>query len=247
MNNPKHGSGAGLGNGATVAFSEGRAEAAAHFARHGWVQLDGFLDRDGANILQAHLRGREDWNQHLNQGDKVFELDRATRAGMGDERRAALDRAVYANARDGFQYRFEGIRVLDPPEPAPADPLGDFARLMNAADTLALLRGICGRPAIVFSDAQATLYSPGDFLTTHDDNVAGKQRQAAYVFSLNPRWRLEWGGLLLLNDPDGSARALMPGMNRLTLFAVPRGHSVSEVTLAAPLPRLSVTGWLRSG
>lgn len=229
-----------------LAFSEGRAEAAAHFARYGWVQLDGFLDADSARRTEAHLRGREDWNQHLNQDDKIFELDRATRAGLSDERRAALDRAVYANARDGFQYRFEGIRVPDPPAEVPADPLGEFARLMNAPDTLALLRGISGRAAIAFADAQATLYSPGDFLTTHDDNVAGKNREAAYVFSLNPRWRMEWGGLLLLNDPDGSARALMPGMNRLTLFAVPRLHSVSVVTAAAARPRLSITGWLRS-
>ena len=79
-----------LGFGGALAFSEQRAQAAAHFARHGWVQLDGFLDEGAASQLEAHLRSREDWNQHLNQGEKVFELDRATRAGLSDERRAAL-------------------------------------------------------------------------------------------------------------------------------------------------------------
>ncbi len=228
-----------------LAFAEGRSAAAAHFARHGWAQLDGFLDEASAKQLEMYLRGREDWKQHLNQGEKIFELDRATRAGLSEERRTALDRAVYANARDGFQYRFEAIRVPDPPAEPEAGQLGDFSRLMNAPDSIAMLRGICNRPAIAFADAQATLYSAGDFLTGHNDAVAGKNRYAAYVFSLNPRWRMEWGGLLLLNDPDGSARALMPGMNRLTIFAVPRQHSVSEVTAAAARPRLSVTGWLR--
>jgi SM-20-related protein len=229
-----------------LAFSEQRAEAAAHFARHGWAQLDGFLDDASARRLESHLRAREDWRQHLNQGEKLFELDRQTRAGMTDERRAALDRAVYANAREGFQFRFEGLRVPDPPAAAEAGPLGDFARLLNDAATLAMLRGIAAAPAIAFGDAQATLYSAGDFLTSHNDNVAGKNRHAAYVYSLNPGWRKDWGGLLLLDHPDGSAHALVPAMNRLTLFRVPREHSVSVVTSAAPRPRLSITGWLRS-
>lgn len=227
-------------------FLEGRADAARHFAQHGWVQLDDFLDDASARLLEASLRGREDWKQHMNQGDKVFELDRATRAGLTDERRAALDKAVFANARDGFQYRFEGIRVPDNAADAEASPLGDFARLLNDAATLALLRGIADAPAIHFADAQATLYSPGDFLTAHDDNVAGKSRQAAYVYSLNASWRMDWGGLLLLHDGPELARALVPAMNRLTLFRVPRRHSVSMVTQAAPRPRLSITGWLRS-
>lgn len=229
-----------------LAFSEGRSEAAAHFTRHGWVQLDSFLDDSSARRLESHLRHRDDWNQHLNQGEKLFELDRKTRAGMTDERRAALDRAVFANARDGFQFRFEGIRVPDPPAEPEAGPLGDFARLINAPATLALLRGIAAAPAISFGDAQATLYSPGDFLTTHNDNVAGKNRHAAYVYSLNPGWRMDWGGLLLLMDRDGSARALVPAMNRLTVFRVPCDHSVSLVSAAAARPRLSITGWLRS-
>jgi len=229
-----------------LAFSEGRAAAAAHFARHGWVQLDGFLDAPSARGLEQHLRGREDWKQHLNQGEKLFELDRPTRAGLTDERRAGLDRAVFANARDGFQFRFEGIRVPDPPAEAEAGPLGDFARTLNDAATLGLLRGVSGAVGIAFGDAQATLYSAGDFLTQHTDNVAGKNRLAAYVYSLNPDWRLDWGGLLLLNEADATVRALIPAMNRLTLFAVPRGHSVSLVSAAAARPRLSITGWLRS-
>ena len=227
-------------------FLEGRAEAARNFALRGWVQIDNFLDDAAARKLESHLRNREDWKQHLNQGDKLFELDRATRSGLTDERRAALDRAVFANARDGFQYRYEGIRVPDPPEEAGDGPLGDFARLLNHPETLAVLRGISDTPRIAFADAQATLYSAGDFLTSHTDNVAGKNRHAAYVYSLNPHWRMDWGGLLLLHEPDGTARALAPGMNRLTLFHVPRDHSVSLVSQAAARPRLSITGWLRS-
>jgi Rps23 Pro-64 3,4-dihydroxylase Tpa1-like proline 4-hydroxylase len=30
--------------------------------------------------------------------------------------------------------------------------------------------------------------------------VAGKNRVAAYVLNLTPRWRVEWGGLLMFHD-----------------------------------------------
>ncbi len=43
----------------------------------------------------------------------------------------------------------------------------------------------------------------------------------------------------------GGADAMVTGLNRLNLFRVPQGHSVSEVTKAAAFRRYSVTGWLR--
>jgi Rps23 Pro-64 3,4-dihydroxylase Tpa1-like proline 4-hydroxylase len=60
-------------------------------------------------------------------------------------------------------------------------------------------------------------------------------------------WRLEWGGLLLFHGSDGNVeRGLVPAFNSLNLFAVPRMHSVSEVTRAAAYRRYSITGWLRA-
>ncbi len=110
-----------------------------------------------------------------------------------------------------------------------------------------VLRIITGEPAIRFADLQATAYSPGDFLTGHDDRFAGKNRLAAYVLGLTPVWRIEWGGLLVMHGEDPSAsRAYPPLMNILTLFDVPQMHSVSEVSRAAAYRRYSVTGWLRA-
>jgi len=124
--------------------------------------------------------------------------------------------------------------------------LAAFAGFMSFGPARDLLRSITGDPEIRFADAQATAFSPGDFLTRHDDDVPGKNRSAAYVMSLNPEWRVEWGGLLLMHDADGcSADAIVPGFNRLNLFTVPQVHSVSEVTKATPFRRYSITGWLR--
>ncbi|MCJ2183940.1 2OG-Fe(II) oxygenase [Novosphingobium sp. 1949] len=221
----------------------------ARFARDGHVRIRGFLEEGGARALWEELRGRDDWMQVLNSGEKLFELDRATRRDFTPERTSALDTAVYAGARGGFQFRYESLRVPDgrKARAASGDPLAQFARWMSQDPVRTLLRTITGNAAIAFADAQATAYSPGDFLTGHDDAVAGKNRHAAYVLGLNPAWRLEWGGLLALHDGIDEGRVSVPAFNTLDLIRVGQLHSVSEVTRAAPNRRYALTGWLRTG
>lgn len=217
------------------------------FARAGRVQIADFLTPATAEALFAALRARDDWIQVINSGEKLFELSRTIRADMSEEQRTALDTAVYAGARQGFQFRYEAIRVPDDAAAriASADPLAALARFMSNGPVRDLLRVVTGEPGIAFADAQGTAYAPGDFLTAHDDAVAGKRRKAAYVLGLTPQWRPEWGGLLLFHDDRHVSAGLVPSFNTLNLFRVPQRHSVSEVTRAAPHRRYSVTGWLR--
>ncbi|KQO57412.1 2OG-Fe(II) oxygenase [Sphingomonas sp. Leaf257] len=220
------------------------------FARDGRVRIPAILTEECAVWWHEHLRQRGDWRQVVNSGDRLFELDRTTRQGMSPEQRQALDDAVYAGARHGFQYRYETIRTPDGAAAriASDDPLAVFARWMSQEATLDMLRKIVGDDAVAMADAQATAYAPGDFLTGHDDGVAGKNRVAAYVLGLTPAWRCEWGGLLLFHGVQGdAAEAWVPQFNTLNIFAVPQPHSVSEVTRAAPYRRYAITGWLRRG
>lgn len=221
---------------------------AAAFARDGVVSVPNLLEESCAIRLHNMLRAREDWVQAINSGDKLVELDRPTRASLNAQQAGQLDEAVYAGARHNFQFRYETIRVPDgeAERAASDDPLAAFARWWSAPEQRAFMQEITGFADIGFADAQATAYSPGDFLTEHKDDVDGKHRLAAYVLGLTPKWRLEWGGLLVFHpEGDENARALVPGFNRLNLFRVPRSHSVSEVTRAAAYRRYSVTGWLR--
>lgn len=221
---------------------------ARRYAEAGQVSIEPFLATGGAERLHEMLRNRTDWRRVVNSGDKLFEFDRAAQQDMSDEHRKALDQAVYAGARRGFQFRYETVRVPDAASERRAsnDLLFAFADWLSTGPARDLLRTITGDARISFADAQATAYSPGDFLTSHDDSVEGKARSAAYVLGLNPEWRIEWGGLFLMHERDGgSARALVPRFNRLNLFRVPRTHSVSEVTRATPYRRYSITGWLR--
>lgn len=120
-----------------------------------------------------------------------------------------------------------------------------FAEFMESAETQDLLEAITGTRSPAFNDGQATAYGTGDFLTGHDDDVAGRRRTTACVFGMTPQWRLEWGGLLLFHDLGSrDVTGMVPQFNTLDLFAVPRYHSVSQITPAAPRRRYAITGWL---
>lgn len=222
----------------------------ASFQKHGRVHIPEFLHTDDASALYERLRNRTDWMQVLATTNGAVELDRSTRAQLDEEQNKALNNAVYAQARTGFQYRFETVRVPDSANDRAAgtDIVFRFAEFMSTNGVRDFLRTITGSGDIEYADAQATAYAPGDFLTGHDDAVEGKFRRAAYVFGLTPVWRLEWGGLLLFHGSDGHVDCgLVPTFNTLNLFKVPQLHSVSEVTHAAAYRRYAITGWLRAG
>lgn len=219
------------------------------YRKNGRVRVEALLEERGAKDLHKFLDNHDQWWQLINTPDGILELDRNMRAKMSEKRRAALDATVYAGAQRRFQYRYEGLRVPDLTQLIrnPKDPLVRFARLMASKPMLHFLRAVTGRDELSFTDGHATSYGPGDFLTGHDDDVAGKRRLAAYVYGLTQVWKPEWGGLLLFHGKDeGSVSGLTPRFNTLDLFAVPQRHSVSVVTPSAPVRRYAVTGWLRA-
>lgn len=212
------------------------------------LHIPDFLVAADAERLYRHLKEREDWRLVINQGDKLFELDRAAQAALTAPKAAQLDTAIYKAAREGFQFRFETIRVPDAEHErtAAATLLAEFASFLSSGPARDFLRAVTGKEAILFADAQATAYGPHHFLTAHDDDVAGKDRLAAYVFNLTPRWRADWGGLLMFHRADGHVEeAFTPRFNALNLFEVPQPHSVSYVAPYVPSRRYAVTGWLR--
>ena len=224
-----------------------RAKIAAEYAQCGRVHVRSLLREDQARALAAHLDARRDWRLLINGGDKVFDIERAAFDAMDPAERLRIDSVIHNAAAEGFQFRFESIRVPDDAvQRRDNDTMLDrFASFLGEPAQRAFLGGIINQPVDML-DAQATRYAAGDFLTGHDDNVAGKHRLAAYVFGMVDGWRPEWGGLLAFHGADGHIdRAFSPMFNSLNIFAVPQLHSVSMVTPFALRPRLSVTGWAR--
>lgn len=222
---------------------------ARRFSDIGRLHIPDFLRAQDADRLRRALSSSRGWWLVMNQGEKVFDIDPESRQRLSPQQIVLLDKAVADGARTGFQFRFENIRVPDSAAARSADPspLSRFAEFMSSEPVLTLMRRITGDPEIAFADAQATAYGAGHLLTAHDDNVAGKNRRAAWVYNLTRDWSVEWGGLLMFHGADGHvAEGWVPRFNALNLFRVPQRHSVSQVASFAPVRRISVTGWLRA-
>jgi Rps23 Pro-64 3,4-dihydroxylase Tpa1-like proline 4-hydroxylase len=217
------------------------------YAGGGSVSIPGFLPTQEAEALAAELVRSTDWLEIFRAGDNVYEMPEAAYVALDDARKDALRAKVEAAARHELQYRYRALRVAEDQSARAARGLlvDRFADRMNSPPVLQFLRSVTGRDDIVFADAQATDYRGGDFLTTHDDAIEGKDRVAAYVFSLTRRWQADWGGLLMFEDGE-RVSGFIPDFNALRLFSVPSTHHVSFVVPWADERRLSITGWLRS-
>lgn len=220
---------------------------AARYASAGCVSVPEFLPFELACAIAEELSASNLWVEIFRAGEKVYEMPHAEFLALSPDRKVSLRSLVEAAAQDGLQYRYRAIRVAEDPTERNRRGLAldHFANVLNTPGTMKLLQAITGSTHIAFADAQATDYRAGDFLTTHDDAIEGKNRLFAYVYSLTPRWQADWGGLLLLEDGE-CVSGFLPAFNVLRLFAVPRRHHVSLVAPWVDARRLSITGWLRS-
>ena len=218
------------------------------YEEEGRARIYGLLS-EGSVELYEHLLEREDWIHLIGTDNGILELEPAAKAALSRDEWAAVEARALERARTQFQYRYLALRVPTPEEErGRTDLVTEFARLMRGESMLDLLRAVTGHEEMTFTDGQATAYDHGDFLTGHDDGVAGKNRLCAYVFGLTPYWKIEYGGVLLFHgEHDRSVSGLAPRFNSLDLFKVPQQHSVSMITPAAPHRRFTITGWLRSG
>lgn len=214
------------------------------YERHGRLQIANFLSDASAAALFQELQSSSEWRLTLNRGEEILDFPVADVDRWSDHARSVLDRAVTLSGRTGFQFRYEVIRLNDASS-CPA--LAGLAEFLSTPAIIEVMQTITGEKDISFADAHASRFQPGHFLTTHDDGAENMGRRAAYVLNLTPTWRPDWGGLLQFYDSMGNvARGFTPSFNVLTLFPVPRPHSVTWVTPLAPGPRLAVTGWLRA-
>ena len=216
------------------------------FAETGFVQICPFLPGDEAEALRRHLAEREDWTRTIKAAaadpfDCQLAQNRLSTAQL-----EALETLAAPGAGSGFRYVFDKIVAADRDgeRHETGTLLARFAGLLARPATRDALGAICGED-IATVEAQATRYRPGHFLTMHHDSESGSRRRVAYIFGLTEGWRPEWGGLLLFHDEAGEiVRGFVPRMNTLTLFKLPRIHSVSLVAPSAGAMRYSVAGWL---
>lgn len=218
------------------------------FRAQGRVHIPEVLAAACASAIHSQLSTATPWQLSLNVGERHFDIAHQQLMLMPPQQRETMSRRMTEQSKRGFQYVFENYPLFDLYRAGErAHPLLAMHEFLNSVEFLQFARDVTGLQAIAFADSQATKYLPGHFLTEHDDDVAGKQRLAAYVLGFTPEWRADWGGILQFIDRDGHiAEGYVPKFNVLNIFRVPQKHSVSYVTPAAVHARYSITGWLRA-
>lgn len=222
------------------------------FARSGRIHLPGVFSPQAATEVGEAIRGDVPWIKTWRTSGPSLDGSLQDFEAMTPENRALFDADMTTVARTGFCFQFDAWRVSDDilagkrrgGALAPLEAVHDF---VNSEPFLAFVRTMTGEPRCAWSDAMVSRYRAGDFLSAHDDSVAGQKRLFAYVLNFTPVWRADWGGVLNFLDEDGHvAEGYAPTFNALNLFSTPQPHAVSYVAPFASGPRLSITGWVRA-
>jgi SM-20-related protein len=219
------------------------------YAKVGRVQLPAVFRQNVADNIFQRLLNAVPWRLVFNEGAEHKEILGVDASRMGEDVYSNLLGVAARRGSGGFQYIYRSYPLYDQFTTARAggEPyLMQLIEFLNSAEFLAVMRRLTGDDSIEIVDANATLYEPGHFLTRHDDDIAVKNRVAAYVLNLTPLWLSDWGGILTFHDKDGNvAEGYVPTFNALNIFRVPQMHAVSYVSPLAGAGRFSISGWLR--
>ncbi|MFX1677847.1 2OG-Fe(II) oxygenase family protein [Mitsuaria sp. CC2] len=210
----------------------------------GRVQIRNFFSPQVVEALERALQAI-DWELVYRDAKGDRRLTGEQLRGLTPPQRMDLTEGIHAVAREGFQFSFFSDSLVHAVHQGRSDLLARFMRWMAGDEFLSPMRDMSGDPQINGVYAQATMYSRGNFLTTHDDHVDREDRRIAYVINLTRRWRPDWGGMLHFTGDDGSVLdTFYPHFNSLSLFTVPQRHFVSYVPPFAMGERTAITGWL---
>jgi SM-20-related protein len=133
--------------------------------------------------------------------------------------------------------RTDAIRWLGPDDPAEAAYLAWMERLRLGLNRRLFI-------GLFEYEAHFAVYDTGAYYRKHLDAFQGESnRVLTTVFYLNPQWRHEDGGeLLVYGLDDGLLESVMPAFGTLAIFLSTRHpHEVAETRRK----RYSIAGWFR--
>ena len=213
----------------------------------GRLQVANFFTNDSADYLHEIHIGNKDWHLAYNEGNNYYESSIQQMQAVTPRQQQQFMGDIYARARTQFQYVFYQYYISQAIElgEQPGHPMHQFNEFVNGNEVLHLMRTLTGVEAIRKADSYASLFSPGHFLTAHDDRHESHDRVAAYVISMTKTWDKNWGGHLAFFDDAGNINeALIPSFNTLNIFLIPQLHAVQLVSPFAGGNRTSYLGWL---
>lgn len=226
------------------------ARCAETYARDGVVQVPDLFEPQSADAIAQLLERATPWR--LAYADPQTGLPRmlteAQLAAMGPSAQEALSATIAEQARRniGYAYNVYPLIIAYLERWDPGHPIHRITEFLNSRPFLDLGGRIIGVPGVTKTEAAATLYSPGHFLTRHVDLGDENERRCAFTIGFSRVWEPDWGGLLVfLDDKRDIARGLTPRFNTLTLFRQDMIHSVTQVSSFAGAGRYMLSGWLR--
>ncbi len=223
---------------------------AQEYRRDGRIRITDVLRPEVAAELRELYLKHIPFDYVMAVGGHNRTVSEADMRAMSQTDQRELHGQLMREASQGLGFLYNGYLLADGraaavPELAPLQAMFDY---INGEEMLDFIRRLTGETAVIGADGQATRYTAGHYLTRHRDDPANEQRRMAYVFGFSRDWHPDWGGLLQFFEEDGTPRdAWAPSFNSLSLFDVRHIHSVTYVTPFAREPRLSLTGWFRTG
>ena len=220
------------------------------YARDGLVQIPNILEPHLAEDLWQMLETTLPWGIAFQgaAGPQVYDQN-ALKTLPQDQIRADLRSALDRTSRAyGFMYLSYPMITAYLQNRDPGHAIHRVTEFIASQEFIGLGARLTRDDDVYKADAQATMYRPGDYIGLHNDIGTEKSdRLAAYTIGLTPEWRPDWGGQLLFHDDQGDVlRGYAPRWNTLTVFKVPRLHSVAPVSAYAVGKRLSIVGWFRN-
>lgn len=220
------------------------------YLNHGVVKVQNALSIESASLITEHIKKQDTWNLVFDHNGTHKDLNNIEVASWTEEQRNNLLSVIHHQAKSGFQYHYETIPLYDiyHDDLLPGHFFNEIMQFLNEETTLSFFRELLSCPEISFTDGQITRFKAGHFLNKHNDDVANKNRVAAFVINLTELWRPDWGGALHLLNEDGALKhSFLPTFNEINIFKIPVDHYVGYVSPFATGSRLSITGWLRTG
>jgi SM-20-related protein len=213
------------------------------FQRDGVVQASDFLSEPSAQAV-AHVLAELPYVIVApdERGDTLV-LDNQVMERFGQDQVRSFLNDTIRRASNGFAFIHRSYPLQDEYARSPENPAAGITEFLQSRAFLDFGAKIIGQP-VDGVRVQASHYRKGDFLTLHDDSHTRDERLAAFTLGFTRGWRPDWGGQLLFHDAAGDViRGFAPRFNVLTVFAVPKAHSVAPVAAYATQPRFSLTGW----
>ena len=218
------------------------------FAKERRLRIEEFLAPGLAERVAELVPQHLPFKIHCSIEGKNQSISQAEMAAMSDEEKRALNTKILSAASLGEGFLYCGYRLEDAKNTNSEELkfLHQLFEFINSEEVLSLIRYITGNDKIDTADAHYTRYTPGQFLTRHQDIIAGKNRRFAYVLSFTQNWHPDWGGLLQYYLADGTPEETwVPKFNTLTIFDTKYIHAVSCVAPYAAAARISLTGWFQ--